>query len=360
MTATGKTLLVMAGGTGGHVFPALAVADCLREQGVDVHWMGTAKGIEARVVPAADIPLHLIDVQGLRGKGKLSLLGAPLRLLKAIWQAVKVVRSVKPDAILGMGGFASGPGAVAARLLGIPLVIHEQNAVAGLTNRLSARMAKRVLEAFGGAFSRMNIHTESVGNPVRGPILALPAPAERFAKRQGPLRVLVVGGSLGAQRINELLPEVLAALPADARPEVWHQTGRNHHDATVARYEALGVTARVVPFIEQMDEAYGWADWVICRAGALTVSELAIAGLPALLVPFPWAVDDHQTGNARFLEQAGAAWLIQQKDLTPDALSALLQQQDRAALLARAEKAKAIARPDASARVAEICLEIMK
>lgn len=360
MNVTGKTLLVMAGGTGGHVFPALAVADCLREQGVDVHWMGTAKGIEARVVPAADIPLHLIDVQGLRGKGKLSLLGAPFRLLKAIWQAVKVVRSVKPDAILGMGGFASGPGAVAARILGIPLVIHEQNAVAGLTNRLSARMAKRVLEAFGGAFSRMNIRTESVGNPVRGPILALPAPAERFAHRQGPLRVLVVGGSLGAQRINELLPEALAALPVDARPEVWHQTGRNHHDETVARYEALGVSARVVPFIEQMDEAYGWADWVICRAGALTVSELAIAGLPALLVPFPWAVDDHQTGNARFLEQAGAAWLIQQKDLTPEALIALLQQQDRAALLARAEKAKAIARPDASARVAEVCLEIMK
>ncbi|UTW02413.1 undecaprenyldiphospho-muramoylpentapeptide beta-N-acetylglucosaminyltransferase [Amphritea atlantica] len=360
-----RKVLIMAGGTGGHVFPALATADCLRKQDVAVEWLGTAAGIEADVVPAADIRLHCIDVKGLRGKGKLSLLLAPFRLLHALYQAFGVLRQVKPDVVLGMGGFASGPGGLAAWLSGVPVVVHEQNAYAGMTNKILARIARRVLEAFGGAF-RDKVETTVVGNPVRGDILNLPDPQQRFVGRQGPVRLLVVGGSLGATAINELLPAVLSHLPDDAALEVLHQVGKRNLVQTQALYKAAGLddreTIRVVPFIERMDEAYGWADLVLCRSGALTVSELSIAGVASVLVPFPFAVDDHQTGNARFLAEAGAAILIQQKDLDRDRLINILTEQlnDRQVLLDMAQKARQLGQPEASQTVADICLEVMK
>lgn len=360
MGAEKKTVLVMAGGTGGHVFPALATAKLLQQQGVHVEWLGTATKIEARVVPEAGIKLHCIDIEGLRGKGKASLLLAPFKLLQALWQAIAVLRKVKPDAVLGMGGFASGPGGLAAWLLGKPLVIQEQNAFAGLTNRILSKMARTVAEAYGGAF-RSGLKTVITGNPVRGPILDLPAPEQRMAGREGPLRLLVVGGSLGAKAINERLPEALAQLPAEQRPEVWHQTGANHHGATEALYGEKGVAARVVPFIEKMDEAYGWADLVICRSGALTVSELAIAGVGSVLVPFPHAVDDHQTANAGYLTENGAAICVQQSALSTEELTRLLTELDsREKLLDMAVKAKQKARPEAGSEVAALIQEAMK
>lgn len=353
--------LIMAGGTGGHVFPALATAHELQRQGVHVEWLGTQKGIEARVIPEADIKLHCIDVAGLRGKGRLSLLWAPFKVLLAIWQALAVLRKVKPDVVLGMGGFASGPGGVAAKLLGKPLVIHEQNAIAGMTNKILSKMAWRVLEAFEDAFPSKT-DTETVGNPVRGPILQMNNPRERYGKRSGKIRLLVVGGSLGAKAINETLPEVLAQMPEEQRPEVWHQTGKRTYEETLECYERLGLEARVVPFIEQMDEAYGWADLVLCRAGALTVSELAIAGVAAILVPFPFAVDDHQTANAKYLAQLNAAQLVPQPELTVDHLKKLLTENfsQRERLGEMAANARALGRPEAGARVAEVCLEAMK
>jgi len=356
-----KVALIMAGGTGGHVFPALATVHELQGNGVHCEWLGTARGIEAEVVPAAGLKLHCISVSGLRGKGKLGLLLAPLRLLRALLQALKVMREVRPDVVLGMGGFASGPGGVAARLLGIPLVIHEQNALAGMTNRLLSRVAQRVLEAFDNGFQG-RVTTEQVGNPVRGPILEMGDPEQRFKARQGALRLLVVGGSLGAKALNEAVPDYLAALPEGERPEVWHQTGKRTFDETQQRYEALGLKARVVPFIEDMSEAYGWADLVICRAGALTVSELAIAGVPSLLVPFPHAVDDHQTRNAEYLAELGAAHLVPQPELNTERLKQIINGPlaARDALLEMARKAKQLARPDAGIRVAEVCQEVMK
>jgi len=353
-------VLVMAGGTGGHVFPALAVADLLREQGHEVEWLGTAQRIEARVVPQAGIKLNTISVEGVRGKSKLSLLLAPFKMVKAVWQAREVVRRFNPDVVLGMGGFASGPGALAAYLQGSPLVIHEQNAIAGVTNTQSRRFALRVLQAFPEAF-KSGEQGEVVGNPIRGPILQLPAPAQRFAGREGPLRLLVVGGSLGALAINELVPEVLARIPEDQRPHVWHQAGETHLDATLAAYRAAGVQADVVPFISAMDEAYAWADLVICRAGALTVSEIAIAGVAALFVPYPFAVDDHQSANAAHLVEAGAADLIAQRELTNERLLDWLKQHNsREQLLAMAERAREQGRPDAGQRVADICLEVCR
>ncbi|WP_370277959.1 undecaprenyldiphospho-muramoylpentapeptide beta-N-acetylglucosaminyltransferase [Pontibacterium sp.] len=353
--------LIMAGGTGGHVFPALATAHELQRQGVHVEWLGTQKGIEARVIPETGIKLHCIDVAGLRGKGRLSLLLAPFKVLLAIWQALAVLRQVKPDVVLGMGGFASGPGGVAAKLLGKPLVIHEQNAIAGMTNKILSKMAWRVLEAFEDAFPS-ETDTETVGNPVRGPILQMNDPRERYGNRSGKIRLLVVGGSLGAKAINETLPEVLAQMPEEQRPEVWHQTGKRTYEETLERYQHLGLEARVVPFIEQMDEAYGWADLVLCRAGALTVSELAIAGVAAILVPFPFAVDDHQTANAKYLAQLDAAQLVPQPELTVDHLKELLTEQfsQRETLGEMAANARALGRPEAGARVAEVCLEAMK
>ena len=356
MTAA-KTLLVMAGGTGGHVFPALATADWLRQQGWHIEWLGSQRGMETRLIPATGIKLHCITVSGLRGKGRLSLLLAPFTLLRALWQAVAVLRQVNPDVVLGMGGFASGPGGLAAWLLRKPLLVHEQNAIPGLTNRILARLSTRVLEAFPGAFAPKfaALHT---GNPVRSHIAALAEPAQRFTEHQGPLRLLVVGGSLGAQAINNCVPKALALLPADQRPDVWHQAGANNIDAARSAYQQSGVEVRLDAFIEDMPAAYGWADLVICRAGALTISELAMAGVAAILVPYPSAVDDHQTANSRYLADKQAAILLPQTELSPQRLLDVMQQLgDREQLLAMAQRARALATPDATARVAEQCQE---
>lgn len=355
----GKTALIMAGGTGGHVFPALAVADILRKSAVDVQWLGTAAGIEARVIPQADIKLHCIDVKGVRGKGKLGLLKAPWLVLKAIWQARKVFKAVRPDVVMGMGGFASGPGAVAAKLCGVPLVIHEQNARAGMTNRLSLPMAKRKLAAFPGAFGDDHQKgIEIVGNPIRGDILNIEPCAQRYAKRSSSINLLIVGGSLGAAVINQVVPQALALLDEELRPKVWHQSGANKDRQTQQFYDEAGVTAEVVPFIDDMQSAYSWADLVICRAGALTVSELAIAGVASILVPHLYAVDDHQTANARYLADAGAALLLDQKSLDSQTLAGMISDINSRELLASmAEKALSAASPKASEIVANVCLE---
>ncbi|MGB1237060.1 MAG: undecaprenyldiphospho-muramoylpentapeptide beta-N-acetylglucosaminyltransferase [Pseudomonadales bacterium] len=362
MSEKRKVALIMAGGTGGHVFPALAVADVLRAKGFDIHWLGTAAGIEAIEVPKADIALHCIDVQGVRGKGKLGLLKAPWRITKAIIQARKVLREVAPNVVLGMGGFASGPGAVAAKLAGIPLVIHEQNARAGMTNKLSLKLGAKALAAFPGAFGEKEdarIGTEIVGNPVRGPILDLPAPSERFAERTGALNVLVVGGSLGAAAINAVVPKALSMTQTPIH--VWHQAGKRNIEETRAHYATYAVEGRVEPFIDDMAAAYAWADLVICRAGALTVSELAIAGVASILVPFPHAVDDHQSANAQYLAREDAAIVVAQRDLDAEKLVALLAQlNDRQHLLHMAERARRAAAPEATEVVADICIREMK
>jgi len=357
-----KVALIMAGGTGGHVFPALAVADLLRAAGVEVHWLGTAAGIEAKVIPGAGIPLHCIEVKGLRGKGKLGLIKAPWLVAKAIWQARKVFKQVRPDIVLGMGGFASGPGAVAAKLAGVPLVIHEQNAKAGMTNKLSLTMATRKLAAFPNAFGDDRAKgIEVVGNPVRGAILNVQPSTQRYAQREGKLNVLIVGGSLGAMAINEVVPKTLLKMDADLRPNIWHQTGGRNIEQTQATYTALKIDARVAAFIDNMDEAYSWADLVICRAGALTVSEIAIAGVASLLVPFPFAVDDHQSANGQFLVDAGGAVLVAQNNLNENTLIELFAQlENREKLADMAAKAQLVGMPQASNTVANICLEEMQ
>jgi UDP-N-acetylglucosamine--N-acetylmuramyl-(pentapeptide) pyrophosphoryl-undecaprenol N-acetylglucosamine transferase len=354
-------VLVMAGGTGGHVFPALAVARELAAHGREIVWLGTRRGIEARLVPAAGIAMEWVDVEGLRGKGIAALLLAPFRLVQATLQSLTVLRRVRPAVVLGCGGFVSGPGGLAAWLARVPLVIHEQNAVAGLTNRLLVRLARRVAAAFPGSFaagSRSDIAV--VGNPVRAEIAALEPPAVRFASRSGALRLLVFGGSQGARAINALVPAALATLPRESRPLVVHQCGRGNEPATLAAYEEHGVQAHVREFIDDMPGAYAWADLAVCRAGALTVSELAAAGLGAVLIPFPAAVDDHQTRNARFLVEAGAARLAPEPGLTAAVLGGTLADllgRGRADLLGLAQAARRVAVTDAAARVAALCLE---
>jgi UDP-N-acetylglucosamine--N-acetylmuramyl-(pentapeptide) pyrophosphoryl-undecaprenol N-acetylglucosamine transferase len=352
------TVLIMAGGTGGHVFPALAVADVLIRNGLKVQWLGTARGIEAELVPKAGIPLHFIQIGGLRGKGFAVQLMAPLLLLRALWQAALVLRRLRPACVLGMGGFAAGPGGVAAWLLRIPLLIHEQNAVPGTTNRLLALIARRVLLGYPDALAGARAHY--VGNPVRAAIANLPPPEQRWAGRAGSLRLLVLGGSLGARPINDVVPDAIAAMPPELQPEVWHQTGRGHDEEVAESYRTLRVTARAVPFIDDMAAAYGWADLVLCRAGALTVAELAAAGVGAILVPLPHAIDDHQTHNVRWLSEQRAGVLLPQSELSVDALARLLaelaaQPQE---LLAWARAARALAQPDAAEQVARICREL--
>ncbi len=353
-----RPVLIMAGGTGGHVFPALAVAERLRARGIPVIWMGTQRGLEATLVPKAGIPIEWIGVAGLRGKGFRQKVAMPIMLGRALMQAGAILWRLRPRAVLGMGGFASGPGGLMARLLGIPLVVHEQNAIAGLTNRYLARIASRVLEAFPQTFPLAR-QAMTVGNPVRECIAALPPPAERFTSRSGKLRLLVVGGSQGALALNQRVPQALALLPENERPEIWHQAGGQLHKAAEVAYRDAGVVARLTPFIEDMAEAYGWADLVVCRAGALTIAELAAAGVGALLVPFPFAVDDHQTANARFLAQDGAALLVQQTDLTAERLAATLHDLlgNRARLLCMAEAARNLAKIEAAEQVARACLE---
>lgn len=336
------TVLMMAGGTGGHVFPALAVARELRTAGMDVHWLGTARGIENELIPAAGLPLHYLNIAGLRGKGVSGLLAAPVRILRAVWQARRIIKRIKPDVVVGFGGYATGPGGVAARLAGVPLIIHEQNAIAGLTNRLLSRISQCVLQAFPGALPG----AVTVGNPVRQDVVALPAPAEHRAWReQEPLRVLVVGGSLGAVALNTMVLQAMQILPPEQRPQLRHQAGKNNASTLQQQYLAAGVQAEVVPFIDDMAAAYAWADLVVCRAGALTVAEVAAAGCAALFVPFPFAVDDHQTANARYLADQQAALLQQQHELDGRQLAAIWQQYagHKNELQVMAERARALA-----------------
>jgi UDP-N-acetylglucosamine--N-acetylmuramyl-(pentapeptide) pyrophosphoryl-undecaprenol N-acetylglucosamine transferase len=350
--------LVMAGGTGGHVFPALATARVLQRRGYSIVWLGTRRGIEARLVPAAGIPVEWLSVSGLRGKGLLALLVAPVRLVVALFQALRAVRRHRPSVVLGAGGFASGPGGVAAWLLRRPLVVHEQNAVAGLTNRLLARLADRVLEGFPGSFGR-GVHAEHVGNPVRPEIAAVAPPERRYPAREGRARLLVFGGSQGAARLNAVVPAALAELPEALRPEVIHQTGRNGFDETAEAYGTRGIEADVRPFIDDMAGAYGWADLAVCRSGALTVAELAAAGVPAVLVPFPAAVDDHQTRNAEHVVRAGGAVLLPEQALTPVSLAATLRElleAGRPSLARMAEAARGMAITDADERLADACV----
>ncbi len=350
-------VLIMAGGTGGHVFPALAVARELRGRGWEVTWMGAPDSFESRTVPAAGFPLVTVAAHRLRGQGMVGLALAPFRLARAVTQAWRQLGRLRPQVVLGMGGFVTAPGGLASRLRGIPLVIHEQNTVPGMANRWLARFASRVLEAFPGSFPPAT-GAIATGNPVRDELLQLSTPEARFADRTGPVRLLVLGGSLGAQALNERVPAALAE--AGLELEVRHQAGRGKAEATEAAYREAGVEATVTEFVEEMAQAYGWADLVVCRAGALTVSELAAVGVGAVLVPYPHAVDDHQTRNAAYLVEAGAARLLPQRELTPASLAGLLRElcADRATLLEMARRARALGRPDATRRVADQCVEV--
>ncbi|QZN95084.1 undecaprenyldiphospho-muramoylpentapeptide beta-N-acetylglucosaminyltransferase [Symbiopectobacterium purcellii] len=346
MSGEGKRLMVMAGGTGGHVFPGLAVAHHLMAQGWQVRWLGTADRMEADLVPKNGIEIDFIRISGLRGKGIAAQLCAPVRIYRAVRQAQAIMKRYQPDVVLGMGGYVSGPGGLAAWLCGIPVVLHEQNGIAGLTNRWLSRIARKVLQAFPGAFPNADV----VGNPVRTDVLALPTPDERLAGREGPIRVLVVGGSQGARVLNRTLPDVAARLGANVT--VWHQTGKGALAEVQQAYAAAGVPQHnVTEFIDDMAQAYSWADVVVCRSGALTVSEIAAAGLPALFVPFQHK-DRQQYWNALPLEQAGAAKIIEQSALTVDAVSDVLSGWDRATLRDMAQRARSVAMPDATERVA--------
>jgi UDP-N-acetylglucosamine--N-acetylmuramyl-(pentapeptide) pyrophosphoryl-undecaprenol N-acetylglucosamine transferase len=350
-----KTLLVMAGGTGGHVFPALAVADLLKSRGWKIVWMGHPDGMEARLVPSRGYEMAWVRFSALRGKGLWRKLLLPFTLLSAFWQARREIRRIQPDVVLGMGGYISFPGGLMAVQQGCPLVIHEQNSVAGLANKVLARFATRIVCGFPKALPG----GEWVGNPVRPEIAQLGMPAERFADRLPPLRLLVLGGSLGAAAINDIVPKGLSLLAAEARPEVVHQAGEKHLDTLRANYAAAGVEARCVAFIDDMAGAYEWADLVLCRSGALTVAELAAAGVASILVPFPHAVDDHQTGNAKFLSTSGGAILLPQSEMTAESVS-LIRNYTRGQLLQMAERARALAKPEATAEVARVCEELVK
>ncbi len=354
-------ILIMAGGTGGHVFPALAVARSLREHNQEIVWLGSRSGIENELVPRNGFSLEATRVSGLRGKGTWSWFLAPLKLLLAIYDALRVVIRHRPKLVLGMGGFASGPGGLAAWMLGRPLIIHEQNSVAGLTNRLLAGLAREVLEAFPGSFSAP-VNARLVGNPVRSDIATLPEPSVRLANRHERMRVLVLGGSQGARVLNEVVPPALSMLGTGQPYDVWHQSGRSDFERTRNAYKSTGMDARVEEFIDDIAESYGWADLVICRAGALTISELTAAGIGAILVPYPTAVDDHQTKNARYLVAAGAAVLIPQSELTPELLAAELRRygDDRALLVDRAVRARSLARPNATNDVVDLCLSMVQ
>lgn len=356
-SARERPVLIMAGGTGGHVFPGLAVAEALRQRGIPVVWLGSRAGLEARLVPPRGIPMEWVEVTGMRGKGLLRLVLAPLMLSRALWQSLAVLRRLHPRLAIGLGGFVSGPGGLMAALYGIPLLVHEQNAIAGWTNRLLARFACVVFEAFPGSFPQ-RLKPVVVGNPVRADICALPAPAERRDSRREGWRLLVLGGSQGALALNQFVPRALALMPREQRPQVRHQAGE--HLLAVAReaYREANIEATICPFIDDMAEAYAWADLVVCRAGALTISELAAAGVASILVPFPHAVDDHQTANGRFLADAGAALLVPQAELSEQRLAALLQElaADAGRRVAMAEAARALARTDAAERVAEEAL----
>ena len=354
-----KTLLVMAGGTGGHVFPGLAVAELLKSRGWKVVWMGNPGGMEAKLVPARGYEMAWVRFGALRGKGLLRKLFLPFALLSGFWQARREIRRVQPDVVLGMGGYITFPGGMMASWLKRPLVIHEQNSVAGLANRMLSRVADRIVCGFPEALP----DSAWAGNPVRPEIAQMAAPEVRYGARgelaETPLRVLVLGGSLGAAALNATVPQGLALLAEGERPQVVHQAGEKHLEQLQRNYETAGVQAHCVAFIDDMAGAYEWADLVICRAGALTVAELAAAGVASILVPYPHAVDDHQTGNARFLSTAGGAILLPQVELTPEAVS-LIRNYTRGQLQQMAERARELARPDATAAVAQVCEELAK
>ena len=349
------TALVMAGGTGGHIFPGLAVADALTARGWQVHWLGAPGGMEAQIVPPRGYPFEAVEFGGVRGKGWRTLLALPARLLRALTQSAEVIRRVRPDVLVGLGGYITFPAGVMGRLMGKPLVLHEQNAVAGLANKLLARLAERTFTAFPRAL----LGAECVGNPLRAEFTQQAAPGQRFADRAGPLKLLVVGGSLGAKALNDVVPRALALIPGEQRPNVAHQSGAKQIDALRAAYEAVGVEAAMLPFIDDMASAYAEADVVICRAGASTVTEIAAIGAAALFVPFPYAVDDHQTRNARYLSDNGAAWLMAQTELTPSHLADWLTGLTREELAQRASKAKALQKLDAAERIAAACEQLV-
>jgi UDP-N-acetylglucosamine--N-acetylmuramyl-(pentapeptide) pyrophosphoryl-undecaprenol N-acetylglucosamine transferase len=349
----------MAGGTGGHIFPGLAVAEALRAQGVPVAWLGARGGMETTLIADRDIPLYTVVVGGLRGKRLTTLVLGPFRLARAVAAAMAVLRRVDPRSVLSLGGYAAGPGGLAAWLLRRPLVVHEQNRVPGVTNRWLARFARRVLAGFADAFPART-RAQWTGNPVREEIAALPAPAARLSRRTGRLRLLVLGGSLGARSLNVHVPEALGRMAEIKRPEVRHQCGRRGEQEARAAYAKAGVAASIEPFIDAMDDAYAWADLVVCRAGALTLAELCAAGLGALLVPFPYAVDDHQARNAAALVEVGAARMVRESELQGNVLETALADllSDRVRLLTMAEAARTLAKPEAAATIAARCLEV--
>ncbi len=359
----------MAGGTGGHIFPALAVADRLQLEGWRVVWLGARNGMEATVVPKRGYAMEFIAFSGVRGKGLLRMLTLPFTLLRAFWQASRIIRRIRPDVVLGVGGYVTFPGGMMASLLNRPLAIHEQNSVAGLSNRALSVVADRVLSGFPRAFAekigspiakllRPNVAIEWTGNPVRRDIVSLPRPAQRLTQHSGNLNVLVIGGSLGAQILNDVVPKALSLMDAAQRPRVVHQAGVKHIETLQAAYHAAKVQADTRPFIDDMATAYSNCDLLICRAGALTIAEICAVGIASILVPFPHAVDDHQTGNARFLSDVGAAVLIPQQELTPARLADQIKRFTREQLVQMAAKAQQLAKPDATDRVAQVCMEL--
>lgn len=352
--AHSRCALIMAGGTGGHIFPGLAVAQALRERGWRVHWLGAPNSMESRLVPPKGFPLETVDFSGVRGKGLRTLLVMPLRLLRALGQSMQVLRRVKPQVLVGLGGYISMPGGLMAVLMGKPLVVHEQNSVAGMANKVLALVARRVFTAFPHVFPK----GQWVGNPLRAEFLTQAEPQARFAGRSGPLRVLVVGGSLGARALNTVVPKALALIPENKRPIVTHQSGDKQIEELRNNYAAVGVQAQLTPFIDDTAKAFADADWIICRAGASTVSEIAAVGAAALFVPFPSAVDDHQTLNARFLVDQGAGWLVAQNELTPELLADMLQKTERSALLLRGLQAKKMQKVQATEAVVAACEEL--
>ena len=352
-----RPVMIMAGGTGGHIFPGLAVAKVLRERGIPVTWLGADGAMETRLVPQHDIHVDTLAISGLRGKGKLALLGAPIRVMRAIRSAGYVLRDRKPRAVVAFGGFASGPGGMAARLLGLPLLVHEQNRAPGMTNRILSRFARRVLSGFPGSFAGGK--EEVVGNPVRAEIAALPAPEQRLADRSGPMRVLVLGGSQGARALNNAMPKALAALGDSVAIEVWHQCGEKLHEEALQAYSAAGVEGRVDMFIKDMAAAYSWADLVVCRSGASTLAELCAVGIGSVLVPFAAAVDDHQTRNAEYLVERDAAELLKQDDALATNLEGVLRTlaNNPGHRMQMAQAARGLAKVDAAERIADIILE---
>jgi UDP-N-acetylglucosamine--N-acetylmuramyl-(pentapeptide) pyrophosphoryl-undecaprenol N-acetylglucosamine transferase len=349
-----RTIMIMAGGTGGHVFPGLAVADFLRQSGWRVVWLGARSGMEATLVPSRGYEMAWVSFAGVRGKGPLAFLLLPAKLLLAFWQSARAIFAQRPDVVLGMGGYISFPGGMMAALFGKPLVVHEQNSIAGLANKVLAGVADRVLCAFPGALKRASL----TGNPVRPEIAAIAVPERRYTERSGPLRMLVVGGSLGAKALNDVVPRALALVPGERRPIVIHQSGAQHLDSLRQAYAATDVQAKTIAFIDDMAKAYAEADLVVCRAGATTVAEIAAAGVASVLVPYPHAVDDHQSANARFLTDVGAAVLAPQSELSAERLAGLIVGFDRERLGEMAKRARSLGRPDATRHVAEICMEL--